>query len=493
MSEAPRTRSSERKRTGRNAPRRSTKERPDYYITPTRDFTRYTRDYEEKYWSRETALAWDQDVTENLRRHIDSLSARELSRLAHFSLGMVIDDIDAHVEEIARVGLPSGRDALRGIAECVPNDLGAIGEALRLQEPLEHLELPVAALRDRLAILHAELVDLREQKRLGLFRDGATVRRIDGQAERAAQRNRLSNLESEIGGVRAALRDRQGETSAERTRLSQELADGLGAITPRVIDDLQQTRALVEGALECELLPEVGAVGTRIRDLIFARQLRGVKDIANHALVAEQSAIAPLTMGIIHYRRQREIQEAMTTFVNDEAKHTAVFRRYMAEKLQARERIPEYMIKGSDVYMLIARMMPSAAVFLAVIVETIGAAFLDFFGREEHMPEPLFRSICWTIAEKDERRHLDLCSDLYNELYRTGSRWERWRNRHALDQMMRKAYGDKSVDHPIMRACRSFGVDPNDLYRWIAEALSRELARVGVYLSSEGYIDLFPT
>ena len=32
------------------------KERPDYYITPTRDFTQYTKDSEEKYWSKDTNL-----------------------------------------------------------------------------------------------------------------------------------------------------------------------------------------------------------------------------------------------------------------------------------------------------------------------------------------------------------------------------------------------------------------------------------------------------
>jgi hypothetical protein len=46
-------------------------------------------------------------------------------------------------------------------------------------------------------------------------------------------------------------------------------------------------------------------------------------------------------MGIIHFRRRREIQEAMTTFAHDEAKHSAVFRRFMAEKMRAKERVPK--------------------------------------------------------------------------------------------------------------------------------------------------------
>ncbi len=87
--------------------------------------------------------------------------------------------------------------------------------------------------------------------------------------------------------------------------------------------------------------------------------MRGLTDIANHALVVEQSAIAPLTMGIVHYRRRREIQEAMTTFAHDEAKHSAVFRRFMAEKMKAKERIPRAIISGGERYLWIARLMPS--------------------------------------------------------------------------------------------------------------------------------------
>ena len=44
------------------------KGRPDYYITPTRDFTQYTRDSEEKYWRKETKFDWNQNVRDNLKR-----------------------------------------------------------------------------------------------------------------------------------------------------------------------------------------------------------------------------------------------------------------------------------------------------------------------------------------------------------------------------------------------------------------------------------------
>ncbi|HSB54651.1 MAG TPA: hypothetical protein VLD58_09855, partial [Gemmatimonadales bacterium] len=230
----------------------------------------------------------------------------------------------------------------------------------------------------------------------------------------------------------------------------------------------------------------------RLRDLVFKRQLRGLKDIANHALVVEQSAIAPLTMGIIHYKRRREIQEAMTTFVYDEAKHSAVFRRFMADKLDAKERIPRGIIRNGDRYLWIARLMPSGAVFLAVIVEAIGGAYLEFFGQEAHMPDPLFRSICRTIAERDEKRHMELCSATYNELYRRGSRWERLRNNVALRSLLKSAYGDKTEDHQLIQACRAFGLESDTLYRFVAGRLSRQLTTVGMFVPWESFLEFLP-
>ena len=50
------------------------KGRPDYYITPTHDFTQYTKDCEEKYWSKETAFDWDQNVQRNLEEHLEDLN-----------------------------------------------------------------------------------------------------------------------------------------------------------------------------------------------------------------------------------------------------------------------------------------------------------------------------------------------------------------------------------------------------------------------------------
>jgi hypothetical protein len=264
----------------------------------------------------------------------------------------------------------------------------------------------------------------------------------------------------------------------------------LNSIEPQVLIDLEDTLQLVERILQSNQLPGDEGDLSRLKDLIFKRQVRGLKDIANHALVVEQSAIAPLTMGIIHYKRYREIQEAMTTFIHDEAKHSATFRRFLVEKLEAKEFISAILIKGSSRYMWLARFMPGAGLFMAVMVEAIGAAYLEFFAKEEYMPEQLFRSISTKISVHDETRHMDLCAAMYNELFRTGSRWERVRNKASLKLLLKSVYGDKNEDHHLIQAFRAFGVESELLYKHITTRLSVQLARISVYVEPEKLLEI---
>jgi nucleoside-diphosphate-sugar epimerase len=467
------------------APRRSAHrgERPDYYIAPTHDFTQYTKDYEAKYWSQDTAFDWQQSVPDNLKAHLDRLEPREFARLARLALPLVYQALSQRIADIRRYGLPSDVDALKAVAECIPSDRPAIGDALALLAPLEQLAVPLHRMADRLAILTRQLAELREQQRVGLFKSGTEVRRRTTATEAREQSEQLDALVAQVRQAERDLGEARARTNAERVRLEASIRAQLDAVEPLVLVDLDDTRTLVRDALQA--LPSDTRTLVRLRDLVWKRQLRGLKDIANHALVVEQSAIAPLTMGVIHYKRRREIQQAMTTFVNDEAKHSAVFRRFMAQKLEAKEHIPDAIIKGSERYMWLARFMPSGGVFLANIVEAIGAAFLEFFGKAENMPDPLFRSICRTIAGRDEQRHMDLCAATYNELYRTGSRWERLRNRAALRVMMKAAYGDKNEDHGLLQACRAFGIDSSLPYRHVAGCLSAQLQRIGMYVPPE--------
>lgn len=461
------------------------RERPDYYITPTHDFTQYTKDYEEKYWTKDTAFDWQQSVPENLKAHVEQLPQEEFSRIARLALPLIDRAVTRSIGEIRHCGLPLDRDALKAICELVPSDRSAIEGALAIQAPLEQVRLPLAQLKDQLALLKRQELELREQQRLGLFRRDTSVRRLETAAEQQEQAAQRSLLAQQIRGTERAAQQAQARHEIDRDRMLASVREQLETIAPQVLADLEDARALVRRALQSRTVGRDAPTLGRLQDLVWKRQLRALKDIANHALVVEQSAIAPLTMGIIHYKRRREIQEAMTTFVNDEAKHSAVFRRFMAQKLEAKERIPAAIIEGGQRYMWLARFLPSGGIFLAVIVEAIGAAFLEFFGDEAHMPEPLFRSICSTIAHRDERRHMDLCVATYNELYRTGSRWERVRNSIALRVMMKAAYGDKTEDHALLQACRAFGVESARPYRHVAARLSEQLARIGMYVPPE--------
>jgi hypothetical protein len=468
------------------------REWPDYYLAPTRDFTQFTRDYEEKYWSRDTAFDWEQSVEENLKAHLQGLSETEFLRIARLALALVDQALHDHIAAVESDGLSLDEDALKAIAGSLPVDRDAIRQALAIYAPLERLELPVAELQDRLAILERQGLELREQKRLRLYRNEAGLKRLETEAECREQARQLGQLADQTGRLRRELKLARRERRVERERLRAAIRAEFMGVAPRVRNDLVETRALVRRTLEHGALPGDLADRQRLRDLVLKRQLRALTDIANHALVVEQSGIAPLTVGVIHYRRRREIQEAMTTFAHDEAKHSAVFRRFLAEKMRAKERIPAAIISGGERYLWIARLMPSGAVFLAVIVEAIGGAFLEFFAQSGHMPDPLFRRICQIIAERDEKRHQELCSATYNELYRTGSRWENLRNRVALRELLRAAYGDKTEDHQLIQACRAFGLESDALYRFVATRLSQQLETVGMCVAWDSLLEFLP-
>ncbi len=466
------------------------KGRPDYYITPTRDFTQYTRDSEEKYWSKDTKFDWSQDIRANLRDHLEKLDTPGLSKVAFMVIPMLIENLENKISHISHKHLPLEEDGLKDIAETLPSEKKTIYEAISILSPLNELQLSLSRLEDRLEILNSEMVDLEEQLRLGLFRQGTEVKNLETEAERKTQANEKARLISEIKQAQSEYAELSSQYTTESSRLKEQIRKDLESIEKQVLDDLKSTRALLQEILKSEKLPENPQELALLKELILKRQLTGLKDIANHALVVEQSAIAPLTMGIIHYKRYREIQEALTTFINDEAKHSATFRRFLVDKLQAKEYISPKLIKGASRYMWLARFMPGAGLFMAVIVEAIGAASLEFFAKEEYMPDTLFRSICQTISEQDEKRHMDLCVEIYNELFRKGHGWERFRNKMILTKMMKSVYGDKTEDNQLIQAFRAFGVESETLYRHIMGQLSQQLTRVSVYVETDRLLEI---
>lgn len=379
-------------------------------------------------------------------------------------------------------------DALKDVAECIPSDSTTVHQALLIQLPLKNLQASYSKIKDDLEILRREWLDLREQQRLGFFRNGTEVKHLETDGERYKQTVEVAGLTDQRNKLRSEYQQHQAKYKAEARRLQTKISIEFKPIIPKLLADLEETRCLLQRIIQNNNLPTDPKDISRLKDLILKRQLHGLKDIANHALVVEQSAIAPLTMGIIHYKRHREIQEAMTTFINDEAKHSATFRRFLVEKLGAREYISPTLIKGANRYMWLARFMPGAGLFLAVIVEAIGAAYLEFFGNEKYMPDKLFCSICKTISVQDESRHMDLCVAMYNELFRKGNSIERFRNKIALKTMMKAVYGDKTEDHHLIQAFRAFGVESEILYQQIFSRLSQQLARISLYIEPEKLI-----
>jgi DNA-binding protein Fis len=465
------------------------KGRPDYYITPTHDFTQYTKDSQEKYWSKDTKFDWLQSVQGNLKEYLENLDQEAFSKVLFMVLPMVEENLGRKIVQIHQEQLPLEEDALKDIAECIPFDRTTIHQALLIQLPLKSLQLSVSKLKDQLEILSRERLDLQEQQRIGFFKKGTTVKHLETEAERQEQALELSRLTNQINQVQKDLSQLKAQNKIESEKPKTEIRKEFNLIESQVLVDLEETRELLQRTLQSKNVPGDPKDLARLKDLILKRQIRGLKDIANHALVVEQSAIAPLTMGIIHYKRYREIQEAMTTFINDEAKHSATFRRFLVEKLEAKEYISASLIKGTSRYMWLARFMPGVGLFLAVIVEAIGAAYLEFFGNEKYMPDNLFCSICKTISMQDEKRHMDLCVAMYNELFRKGTRRERFQNRVALKVIMKSVYGGRTEDHHLIQAFRAFGVESDILYKHIVGRLSQQLARISMYVEPERILE----
>ena len=466
------------------------KGRPDYYVTPSHDFTQYTRDCEEKYWSKDKAFDWGQSVTASLKENLEKLDKEEFYKVTFLVLPMVREKLDRKITAIKKEGLPLEEDALKDIAECIPSDMTSIHEAFMIYSPLESLDQSVQKLKDQLEIAQRELADLKELQKLGLLRMGINVKHLETDDEKQQQTLEVSRLTERFNQIQSAFKEATIQNISDQKRLQTKIREELLLIEPKVLAELEETLALLEKTLQSKQLPANDKELACLKDLILKRQLRGLKDIANHALVVEQSAIAPLTMGIIHYKRYREIQEAMTTFIRDEAKHSATFRRFLVEKLEAKEYISTILIKGANRYMWLARFMPATGMFLAVIVEIIGAAYLEFFANEKYMPDKLFRSICETISTQDEKRHIDLCVAMYNELFRKANAWERVRNKMALKKIMQSVYGDKTDDHHLIQAFRAFGVESDTLYNHIMNRLSTQLARISMYVEPKTLLTL---
>lgn len=216
-----------------------------------------------------------------------------------------------------------------------------------------------------------------------------------------------------------------------------------------------------------------------IKENILNVQVQALKEISHHALVAEQSAVAPLSTSIVDYRRYPPVQEACTLFVADEARHSSVFERYLLDKVKGQKFIYKHTVRSFDLYRYLARVMPGASVFLALSVEVVGGAFFEFFGMK--CPDPLLRKICETISSQDEKRHMLICRTLYKIVHNPekqgslGKMWENFRNR----MMLKVIADDYKQQLEMIQATKALGIDPRELINYIGKRLKEEFAHVG--------------
>lgn len=226
-------------------------------------------------------------------------------------------------------------------------------------------------------------------------------------------------------------------------------------------------------------LPKAEDEIREIKEIIISVQMQALREISHHALVAEQSAIAPLSTSIVDYRRYQPVQEACTLFVNDEARHSSVFERYLLNKVHGRKFINKTLVRQFDLFRLMARVMPGASVFLALSVEVVGGSFFEFFG--ERSPEPLFKQICGTISSQDEYRHMLICRALYKIVHNPekqgwlGKNWENLRNRIMIKVMA----DDYKQQLEMLQATKALGIDPRELINYIGKRLKEEFAHIG--------------
>lgn len=468
-----------------NSPNHNIKERRGYFISPTHDFTQYTRDCEEKYWSRDTSFDWDQDVQENLRSYVSNLDQEKLNSILVMALPIILNDIGKRISLVQNDHFPISHDELNDLADCLLEKSSVLDKARDIISPLIQHDTQISLIQDKIDVLEKQLNDLQEIKMLGFYKDGLDVREPANEQERESLDAEIKSTELNLKQAKLEIDSFNSSSEYDVTILRENARLKMAELKTEFLNELRNLELIIMDFIQKNGIPEDPESKNYVIDLLLKRQTRAMKDLANHALVVEQSAIAPLTTGVIRYKRHREIQEAMTTFIYDEAKHSAVFRRFLADKLDAKEFISADLIKGANRYMWLAKISPGTGMFMANIIEAIGASYLEFFGREDVMPDQLFRDISRTISDKDERRHMDLCSAIYNELYYTGSKWQKRTNKIALKAIMKSVYGDKTEEHHLIEAFKVFGVSADKLYDHVLGCLSAQLKRIGTEIDKK--------
>ncbi len=225
-------------------------------------------------------------------------------------------------------------------------------------------------------------------------------------------------------------------------------------------------------------LPSTVKELTLLKETLVERQFKALKDIANHAVAAEQTSVSALSGGIKMFEAYPKAQRVFTQFDADEATHADTIQRYLEEKLGGKAGVQRKTVYSFKGYEKLAMVSPAAAMFMALAIETVGGSFFEFFGKRS--PEPLFREMCAKIAHNDEKRHMKTCSTLFNEFYRKENLWSRIRNRETMKVIATEIYGDAAKEtHYLMQACRAFGQEPKELLGFIKTRLQEEFDKIG--------------
>ena len=232
-----------------NSRKKILKGRPDYYITPTRNFTQYTRDSEQKYWIKDTKFDWNQNILHNLKENLENLEPKVFSKILFMVLPMIEDSLERRIVQIREEKLPLEEDALKDIGESIPFDRTAIQQVLVIQSPLKNLELPVSKFKDQLEILNSEFLDLREQQRLGFFRIGTIVKLLETDAEKKEQILELSRLTDQIDQLQKEYKQLKTQNIFDSEKIKINIREELNLIEPQILIDLEETQLLVCGSL----------------------------------------------------------------------------------------------------------------------------------------------------------------------------------------------------------------------------------------------------
>ncbi len=256
------------------------------------------------------------------------------------------------------------------------------------------------------------------------------------------------------------------------------------AIMAISVSDGSEKDSLINSLMEKGL--PTGAELEKLKGLIADIQFDAFKTITNHALTAEQLAVAPLSKAIVFTKARPLFQELSSQFVDDEGRHSHIFQDYLTEKLGGERKDSKSVVRDFDLFSLIVPIMPAGSVFLGLAVETVGGAFFEFFANHPKTPDPLFKAMCSAIYSRDEERHMDICETLYKALHDKenqgylGSKWEEFRNKQMFRSIAKQVYGKQAgMDHYLMRSTQALGIDPKDLFKHISSRVKDRFARIG--------------